>query len=110
MKNADRIARIVFKANINGGKINESNVMPPVAQAIKSDFPEVEDATRLGALWVSQKVTYKDKVFKDDRFALADPNFFNVFTLPLIEGDAKTALQATAHIDYYKRNIKKIFW
>src|SRR5258706_13802052 len=46
-KKADRIVRVVFKASINGGKINESNVMPPVAQALKSDYHEVENATRL---------------------------------------------------------------
>src|SRR6476620_7638664 len=44
---ADRIVRVVFKASINGGKINESNVMPPVAQALKNDYAEVEDAARL---------------------------------------------------------------
>src|SRR5438552_4137055 len=46
-KNADNIARIVFNANINGGKISESVVMAPVAQAMKNDFPEVQDAARL---------------------------------------------------------------
>src|SRR5450755_2467283 len=45
-KNADRIVRINFKASINGGKINESNVMPPVAGALKNDYAEVEAATR----------------------------------------------------------------
>ncbi len=90
-KNADNIARIVFQADINGGKINESVSMPPVAQIMKKDFPEVQDATRLLAFGGS-KIIYKDKTFKDDRFAFADPNFFSIFTLPMIEGDAKTAL------------------
>ena len=89
--NADRIVRVVFKANINGGKIFESNVMPPVAQSVKNDYPEVEDATRLNAAG-APKITYKDKSFKDDQLAFVDPNFFSIFTLPLIEGDAKTAL------------------
>ncbi|MEP6467016.1 MAG: ABC transporter permease, partial [Parafilimonas sp.] len=62
-KNADRIVRIVFKADINGGKIFEANVMPPVAQAMKKDYPEVEDATRLQSAG-TPKITYKDKVFK----------------------------------------------
>src|SRR3982751_2553650 len=46
-KNADNIARIVFHANLNGGKIDESVAMPPVAQTMKNDFPEVQDATRI---------------------------------------------------------------
>jgi putative ABC transport system permease protein len=44
---ADRTVRIVFRANINGGKIYEGNVMPPVAAALKNDYAEVEEATRL---------------------------------------------------------------
>ena len=31
-KKADSIVRLVFKANIKGGKIFEANVMPPVQQ------------------------------------------------------------------------------
>src|ERR1700759_5464618 len=87
--NANNIARIVFHANMDGGKIDEAGVMAPVAQAMKKDFPEVQDATRL-VQFGSPKITYKEKNFKDDRFALVDPNFFSIFTLPMIEGDVKT--------------------
>ena len=107
-KNADRIVRVVFQANINGGKINESNVMPPVAQAMKSDYPEVQDATRI-RVYGAPKVTYKDKVFKDDELAFVDPNFFSIFTLPLIEGNAKTALQQPHTIVISKALAKKYF-
>ncbi|MEO8109109.1 MAG: ABC transporter permease [Ginsengibacter sp.] len=107
-KNADRIVRIVFKANMNGGKISEGNVMPPVAQAMKNDFPEVDDATRL-MQYGSPKVTYKDKSFKDDEVAFVDPNFFNVFTLPFIDGDAKTALLQPNTIVITREVAKKYF-
>jgi len=78
-KNADRIVRVVFKANINGGKIFEANVMPPVAFAMKNDYPEVEDATRLQVAG-APKIVYKDKTFKNDELAFVDPNFFCIFT------------------------------
>jgi len=107
-KNADRIVRVVFKADINGGKIFEANVMPPVAQAMKNDYPEVQDATRLQVAG-APKITYKNKSFKDDEMAFVDPNFFNIFTLPLIEGDAKTALQQPNTIVISKAIAKKYF-
>jgi putative ABC transport system permease protein len=107
-KNADRIVRIVFKADINGGKIFEANVMPPVAQAMKNDYPEVQDATRLRVAGVP-KITYKDKSFKDDEMVFVDPNFFGIFTIPLIEGDAKTALQQPNTIIISKAIAKKYF-
>ncbi len=90
-KNAGNIVRVVFNSNMNGGKISESGIMAPVAATMKKDFPEVQDAARLLQIGKS-KIFYKDKIFKDDRFAFADPEFFNVFTLHFVEGDAKTAL------------------
>src|SRR5580658_1606363 len=90
-EHADRIARIQFKATINGGEISEAGIMAPVAQALKHDFPGVEDATRL-LFTGSPKVAYGTKSLTIDHFAFADPDFFNVFTLPLLSGDAKTAL------------------
>src|SRR5215831_2630939 len=74
-KNADNIARVIFRADVNGGKINESVTMPPLAQTMKKDFPEVKDATRVKNFG-APKITYNKKVFKDDQFALVDPNFF----------------------------------
>lgn len=106
--NADRIVRVVFKADINGGKINESNVMPPVAAAMKNDYPEVEDATRLNVAG-APKITYKDKTFKDGELVFVDPNFFSIFTLPLIEGNAKTALQQPNTLIITKAIAKKYF-
>ncbi len=90
-KHADRITRVIFQADINGGKINEGIVMAPVAATMKKDFPEVEDATRMVALGYP-KIIYDDRSFKSDRVAIVDPNFFEIFTLPLIEGNAATAL------------------
>ena len=107
-KNADRIVRVVFKADINGGKIFEANIMPPVAQAMKHDYPEVENAARLNAAG-SPKVTYKDKSFKDDKLAFVDPSFLSIFTLPLIEGDAKTALLQPNTIVITKALAEKYF-
>ncbi|MEO5592762.1 MAG: ABC transporter permease [Chitinophagaceae bacterium] len=90
-KNTDRIVRIFFKASINGGKISEAGVMPPVAKALKNDYPEVEDATRLKRDG-RPKIEYQHKVFKEAEAAFADPNFFSVFTFPFLKGDPKTAL------------------
>ncbi len=88
---ADRIARVIFQAEINGGKINEAIVMPPVAAAMKKDFPEVEDATRMVAMGYP-KIAYHEKKFKNDRVAMADPNFLSIFTFPLVDGDVATVL------------------
>ncbi len=88
---ADRIVRVVFKGIMNGEHMKEAVTMAPTAQTIKNDYPEVEDATRLRS-YGNHKITVGDKTFKDGSLAYVDANFFQIFTLPLIKGDAKTAL------------------
>lgn len=107
-KNADNIVRVVFQASMGGGKISESVTMPPVAQTMKRDFSEVADAARLLDFGRS-KILYKDKVVKDDRFAFADSNFFSIFTLPTIEGEATTALVKPHSVVITETTAKKYF-
>ena len=90
-KKEGRIVRVYFEGNVQGEKMKESNVMPPVAQTLKADFAEVEAVTRIRN-YGTPRLIYTDKSFREDAFAFVDSNFFQVFTLPLIQGDAKTAL------------------
>ena len=90
---ADRIVRVVFKGSVQGEKMSEAHVMPPVAQTLMADFPEVQAATRLrnGGY---PRIIYGEKSFREDALAYADSNLFEVFTLPFLRGDPKTALLA----------------
>ena len=88
---AGQMVRVVFRGTMNGEKMKESSVMAPVAPTLRNDYPEVLDATRL-LQYGFPKIVVDDKTFKDANFAYVDSNFFSVFTLPLIKGDAKTAL------------------
>ncbi len=88
---ADRMVRVVFRGEVGGQQLREANVMPPVAQALKADYPEVQDATRLVEAG-SAIVVQGAHSFKEDQFCFVDPNFFEIFTLPLLEGNPRTAL------------------
>jgi putative ABC transport system permease protein len=90
-KKADRIVRVIFKGTVQGRKMNEANVMPPTAQTLAADYPEVQEATRLRDFGVLP-VTYGDNTFKTDAVVYADSNFFHVFTIPFLQGDPNTAL------------------
>jgi putative ABC transport system permease protein len=90
-KHADRIVRVFFEGNVQGEKLHESTVMPPVAQTLKAEFPEVLDATRIRD-YGTPRLQYGERSFKEDGFAFVDANFFHVFTLPFRRGDVKTAL------------------
>lgn len=105
---ADRMYRIAFRATMNGGRINESNVMPPVAAALKNDYPEVEEVTRINE-GGKPKISYSNKTFKDGSVALVDSNFFNVFTIPLIDGDKNTATLEPHSVVLTKEFANKLF-
>lgn len=105
---ADRMVRVIFNARMQGHDIKEANVMAPVAQTFKKDFPEVEEATRIRAVG-KPRISYNDKQFREDELAFVDSNFFNVFTLPLVRGNASTALLHPNTVVITKQLAKKFF-
>lgn len=108
-KKANRIARIYFEGNVQGQRMKETVVMAPVAETMKKDFPEVEDATRLRSHDWAPKLVVNNKEFRFDQLAYADANFFDVFTLPFIRGDSKTALTEPNTVVLTKAVAQKYF-
>jgi putative ABC transport system permease protein len=107
-KKADRMVRVTFQGIVQGEKMNESSVMPPTAQTLKASFPEVEEATRLRD-YGKPRFVYGDKSFKDDALAFVDSNFFEVFTLPLLQGNAKAILLEPNTVVVTKALAQKYF-
>jgi len=73
----------------------------PLASALKEEFPEIVHALRISnaehpVYKHNQKImiSYKDKYFYADDVLFADPSIFDVFTLPMLVGNPKTALVA----------------
>lgn len=65
---------------------------PPMARAFLNDFPEVLQVVRLNLWQRNRLVNYKDKNFTEKGIILADASIFDVFTIPFIRGNPKTAL------------------
>ena len=105
---SDQIYRVVFRGTMQGGVIKEANVMPPVAQTFKNDFPEVLEATRIHTDGMP-RISYGTRIFRESVLAFVDSNFFHVFSLPFIEGDPKTALLEPYTVVITKATAKKYF-
>ncbi len=108
-KKSGRIVRVYFQGEIQGQKLKEATVMAPVAQTMKTDYPEVEDATRLRAFHETPKMIVEGKLFKGDVMAYADANFFDVFTLPFLKGNPSAALAEPNNIILTESTAKKYF-
>ena len=105
---ADHIVRVVLKGKVNGEIIKEAVTPAPVASTLKNEFPEVAEATRLRRFG-SPKITYKNATYGNSELAFVDPNFFQVFTLPFLQGDPKTALTEPHTIVITKDEALKYF-
>jgi len=81
---------------------------PPLAPALKRDFPEVQEAARV-LTESNRTVRYGEKIFTEERFMYADPELFAILTIPFIEGDQTTALQRPGTIVLSQRIAKKYF-
>jgi len=106
-ENADRIYRVGVDRRPK--KQRTSWTAPPMAQAMKNDFPEIEEITRL-CLWERNTlVLYEDKQFLERRIIGADSTVCKVFTIPMIQGDPRTALTRPNTIVITQEMAQKYF-
>lgn len=107
-EHADRIYRIGYYGMVQGNTMHGVQACPTLAPRLNSDFPEVEVATRFRKLGFPV-IRYRDKVFSEENFYAADPLFFDVFNIPFITGDAKTALEKPNSLVLSQSIAKKYF-
>jgi len=103
-----RIFRVNEDLKLGDNNKQYAVAMAPLAKTLIAEYPYVEDAVRI-------KNAYNAHVKKGDvnvmeyRVAFADPSIFNVFTLPMISGDAKTALAGPNAVVITQSTAKKYF-
>ncbi|GAH71450.1 unnamed protein product, partial [marine sediment metagenome] len=104
----DRIWRLYLKGKLGETELEGAWTCSPAAPAFKQDFPEVVDAVRLNT-WGETVIKYKDRSFIEDGFMEADSTFFNIFSIPMIQGDPQTALAAPHTVVLTKNAAGRIF-
>jgi ABC-type antimicrobial peptide transport system permease subunit len=105
-KNTDRIY-LMYSRESNNGKLDAWGRTPALmAPTLKQDYPEVEDAVRFTPVYFL--LTRGEKRFNLGG-AFTDPGFLSMFTFPLLEGDAKSALNSSYNIVLTKKMAEKLF-
>jgi putative ABC transport system permease protein len=90
--NADRIFRVSADAHWGGADLHLSETPDVLGPAMKQDFPGVEEFTRIYAHDGTAFLRKGSQLIPENNFAYVDSSFFDVFTLPALDGDARTAL------------------
>ena len=108
---AKNIYRIVTITNLSGDIHNMSTCSPPIAPALKNDFPEVAQFTRIVPTLSADNhlLRYKDKSFYNEDAFLVDSTFFNVFNFHFDYGNAANALTEPNSIVLLKPVADKLF-
>ncbi len=104
---ADRIVRVVSKSTTPSETFDQAVTAAPLANALKTDFPEVENSVRFeqkGAI-----VKFGNNQSDEDGILLTDPSFFDVFDYHLLQGNIKTALNDPYNIVLTESMAKKYF-
>src|SRR5512133_2515587 len=80
----------------------------PSGPVWKEKIPEIKDQARINRL---PRILFRmeDNVFFESSVVAADSGFFNIFTIPLTEGDPSTALHNPHSIVLSEKLAKKYF-
>ncbi|MEQ8416340.1 MAG: ABC transporter permease [Imperialibacter sp.] len=106
----ERLHRLDFTGTVGGNAFVTSLSSVPAAPAILNDYPEVEAAVRVRERGNELiKPEGQIQIFNEQRLLLADSNIFNFFQIPLLEGDASTALAGPKKIALNATTAKKYF-
>ena len=88
----DRIYRLAESAVVAGRSIEAAVTPPPWAPVLAKDYPEIEQITRIkppNSRWL---IRYQQNRFYEKNFVFADSSVFDIFTIPLVQGNARSAL------------------
>ncbi|HZY38457.1 MAG TPA: ABC transporter permease [Mucilaginibacter sp.] len=110
-KNAKDVYRITADLTITGDKHHVSTCSPPIAPAMKRDFAEVLDYTRVVPGFGVSKglLRYKEKSIYEKDEVYVDSTFFNLFTYHFAVGTSANALTAPYSVVLLKSVADKLF-
>lgn len=89
--------------------ITEDNTPAPLVAVMKLDFPEIEYAARLGFQAFPPSIRHGDVSFAEQSFLWADPDFFKIFRIPVVAGDAAHALERPDALVLTRTAARKYF-
>ncbi len=105
---ADDVYRVILDAAIMDQEITSTTTPAPMAAVLTEEFPEVVAAVRIQRA-LRALISAEERRFSEDRFFWADSTVFDVFTIPLLQGDARTALTRPNTVVLTEEMARKYF-
>lgn len=106
---ADRIYRINSDIRFGGTDLRLAVCSDPMGATLKKDYPQVEQFVRIYASSGSKLLKKGTGFIEEVNVAHADSTIFEVFTLPVVAGNPKTALNEPNTVVVSETAAKKYF-
>ncbi len=88
---SDRIYKLILNGKIGGQELLVTSTAAVIAPTMKRDFPEIEKFLRINTRG-RVNLRIEDQNFDGNRVIEADSTFFQVFSIPLVHGNADNIL------------------
>ena len=107
-ENHRSLYRVLRRTEIPQGIEHGARTPAALADALKSDFPEVLGTARF-LIDAQYGVKYKGNLFVSERVGIVDPSFLELFSFPLLRGDRSAALSDISNIVITERMASRLF-
>jgi len=108
-KGYDRIYRTGIKGNLMGQKMDAPVSPSPMANTFRTEFTDVEMATRMQPVRQEILMRYEQKKIYIQNAVRADSSFFKIFNYEFIHGDPNTALNEENAMVLTEESARKLF-
>ena len=88
LPDSDRIFRVIQKE----GENRDPYTYAPLAQSLVSDFPGIEDASRVSFFYGYLACSARENKFNEHSVLFADPGFLEMFSFPMLMGNNSECL------------------
>jgi putative ABC transport system permease protein len=106
---ANRIYRVNGDIVFGGNKLHMAASSDPMGPTLKKDYPQVEEYVRFYDPGGIKRIKKGNEYIRETNTVFADSTLFNVFSLPALAGDTKTALNEPNTVVITESTAKKYF-
>ncbi|MGE5418886.1 MAG: ABC transporter permease, partial [Chloroflexota bacterium] len=104
----DRVYRTILDGKISGQAITIFASPAIMGPTLVKEFPEVEDFCRMSSNGPTA-VVYGDQSFIENDMISVDSSFFNLFSIPILKGDARDVLDDPHELVISQSAANKMF-
>ena len=110
---AKDVYRLTTELTLTGDHHKSGASSPPITPAMRRDFPEVQNYTRIVSTDIlgakQHLLRYKEQSFYETKALYVDSTFFDIFTYHFVEGHAAHALDEPYDVVLLKSTAEKLF-